>query len=328
MSLSPKRAEWEAEEFLTACEYELGCSPDTVSFYRKKLRPFLAWVSNQETIEQIDATILRQYFRHLKDRGLSDNGRHAYLRALRTWFNFLVRRKVILSSPLTEADLRIKSTWKRPTIPRADDLHRLLVQMKADVFPRGADRPNFLRLRDYALVLWYLETGARRREGLIRLDQVDLEYGRAVTEPKVKTADTRSLFFHAIRPLMRRYLEERLPYLKALGREDEPALWVGGQGEALTPDAVSHIFQRIKRRYGWPSAFHPHKLRAVAATWAAMAKDRTALEIRMGWSPNTPVARRYIELAQEQEALLQMQEALSPLRAMSRLRRGVRHNRT
>jgi len=54
---------------------------------------------------------------------------------------------------------------------------------------------------------------------------------------------------------------------------------------------------------------------------AALAKDRTALEIKMGWAPNTPVAKRYIQLAQEHEALAEMAAAVSPLRAMARLRR-------
>lgn len=314
------RAKWEVDEFLAACEYDLGCAPATVEFYRKKLRPFLSWMDSIGATEVTDSTV-RTYFRYLKDRGLSDNGRHAYLRALRTWFNFMVRRKVLSVSPLVDADLRIRPIWKKPVLPRAEDLHRLLALMKADVWPRTAARPDFLKLRDYCLVLWYLETGARRREGLIVLKQLDVEFAKAFTEPKVKKTDTRTLFFHAIRPLLRRYVEERVKYLTILSKQDEPALWVGRYGEALTPDAVSHIFDRVRRRYGWQGPFHPHKLRAVAATWAAMAGDRTALEIRMGWSPNTPVAKRYIELAQEQDALLEMQAALSPLRAMSRLRK-------
>lgn len=32
-------------------------------------------------MEALDAQAVRQFFRWLKDQGLSDNGRHAYLRA-------------------------------------------------------------------------------------------------------------------------------------------------------------------------------------------------------------------------------------------------------
>lgn len=40
-----------------------------------------------------------------------------------------------------------------------------------------------------------------------------------------------------------------------------------------------------------------------------------------GWAPNSPVAKRYINLAQEWEAVAEMQAAMSPLRTLARLRR-------
>lgn len=89
---------------------------------------------------------MRQFFRWLKHEGLRDNGRHTYLRALRTRFNFLVRRKVIPQSPLIDVDLRIRAVWRRPDLPRADRLHRLLQQMKAHVLPPGAKAPDFIQL--------------------------------------------------------------------------------------------------------------------------------------------------------------------------------------
>ncbi len=84
------RATFEFEEFLAACEYDLACSPDTVSFYRKKVSRFSTW-AQQEKAEVLDAQTVRRFFRWLKDQGLTDKCRHTYLRALRTWFNFLVR---------------------------------------------------------------------------------------------------------------------------------------------------------------------------------------------------------------------------------------------
>lgn len=93
--------------------------------------------------------------------------------------------------------------------------------MKADIFPPNGSAPSFIRLRDYALVLWYLETGVRREEGLISLEQLDLDFARAQTVQKVRRqAETRPLFFHAIRPLLRMYLEQREKHLKTAGRED------------------------------------------------------------------------------------------------------------
>ncbi|MGH2372786.1 MAG: site-specific integrase [bacterium] len=74
------RATFEFEEFLAACEYDLGCSPETVAFYRKKITRFLKW-AQQEKAEALDAHAVRQFFRWLKDQGLSDNGAHVPARA-------------------------------------------------------------------------------------------------------------------------------------------------------------------------------------------------------------------------------------------------------
>lgn len=43
--------------------------------------------------------------------------------------------------------------------------------MRSDIFPNRAKQPRFLPLRDYALVLFVAETGARRRKALSVLSQ-------------------------------------------------------------------------------------------------------------------------------------------------------------
>jgi len=77
-----------------ANEYDLGNSAATVAFYRKKIKPLLAW-AEREGKGELNAQTLREFFRYLKTKSLTDNGRHASYRAIRTWLNFLVRRKII-----------------------------------------------------------------------------------------------------------------------------------------------------------------------------------------------------------------------------------------
>lgn len=89
-----RQASLEFEEFLMANEYDLGNSAATVAFYRKKIKPLLAW-AEREGKGELNAQTLREFFHHLKTKSLTDNGRHASYRAIRTWLNFLVRRKII-----------------------------------------------------------------------------------------------------------------------------------------------------------------------------------------------------------------------------------------
>src|SRR3990172_5253646 len=42
-----RQASLEFEEFLMANEYDLGNSADTVAFYRKKIKPLLAWAERE-----------------------------------------------------------------------------------------------------------------------------------------------------------------------------------------------------------------------------------------------------------------------------------------
>ena len=53
------RTTFEFEEFLAACEYDLGCSSETVSFYRKKVTRFLVW-AQREKAETLDAQAVRK----------------------------------------------------------------------------------------------------------------------------------------------------------------------------------------------------------------------------------------------------------------------------
>jgi hypothetical protein len=71
----------------------------------------------------------------------------------------------------------------------------------------------------------------------VTVDDLDLEFARATTIQKVRReAQTRPLFYHAIRHLMRYYLEERDRFLEAIGKKDVRALWITDDGEPLTPD--------------------------------------------------------------------------------------------
>ncbi|HEY6072195.1 MAG TPA: site-specific integrase, partial [Anaerolineales bacterium] len=144
--LPVSRATLEADEFFTACEYDFKCASETIRFYRDKITRFLQW-AQQAGVETIDGAAVRRFFRHLVDTKHTENGRHAYLRALRTWFNFLVRRKVIATSPLKDADLRIQQTWTPPDVPPSDQLDRFFAQMRSDIFPSRAKQPRFLPLR-------------------------------------------------------------------------------------------------------------------------------------------------------------------------------------
>jgi integrase/recombinase XerC len=303
------------EEFMDACEYDYTLSYETVSFYRNKIERFLAWLEEQG-VQDVDAGAIRSFFRWLKDRGVNETTRHTYYRALRRFFRFLKKRKLIDSSPLEEADIEIRPPQRRPELPTREAMLDFVRALRRDIFPPGKKEPDFIRLRDCCLVLFLLETGARRREALIKVSDLRLDLGHAVTTPKVRDQEKRFLYFHSIKGLLKLYLEERAKLLASLGKEDEEALWITRTGEPVTPQIMNNIFRAIRKRYGWQGRFHPHLLRAYSATLSSLLGDRTALELRMGWKPNSIVARRYIQWGQEEEFISDIQKNLSPLKIL------------
>lgn len=107
------RVPFEAEEFFTPCEYDRGCSPDTVSFYRKKVTRFLTW-AQREKAETLDAQTVRQFFR-------SASGNHL----LGSWVSLVEQRSMRISWISSKISWRrrhacynLQSSRRRPPNPR------------------------------------------------------------------------------------------------------------------------------------------------------------------------------------------------------------------
>jgi len=90
-----------AEAFLIDCHVR-QISPETVEFYRKKLKRFVAYCDAQAvtSLEQVDVNLLRRFFLWLEENGNNPGGRHAYFRTLRALFNWLEAEYDGYTSPL------------------------------------------------------------------------------------------------------------------------------------------------------------------------------------------------------------------------------------
>jgi len=131
------RLRFEVEEFLASCEQDLGCASGTTTFYWKKLASLVAWAEAKHT-QGRDAQALCEFLRLLKATGLSETTRHG---------NY-PRDSCILEFPGTtqdrqalaaDADIRIRQRWKRPELPNAEKLHRLLTVDESGCVPARSE---------------------------------------------------------------------------------------------------------------------------------------------------------------------------------------------
>ena len=133
----------------------------TLRTYDDRIKPFVNWCKLQQvtSLADIKPATVRTYIVHLNNRKLSDYTINGVGRALRAWFNFCVREKLISESPM--ATVKVPRPGKRilPALNTAD-IKKLLDVCQTE--------------RDEAIILFLLDTGCRATE-LISLNCGDID---------------------------------------------------------------------------------------------------------------------------------------------------------
>lgn len=206
-------------------------SKGTLYFYRKKLELFTAYCDGQiiTRIEQLTPDIIRRYLLHLESTGHNPGGIHAAFRALRTFLYWFESEN--------EPD-----GWKNPirkvkaprvSIEPIEPVELDTVQALIKTCSGG----TFTAVRDKALLLFLLDTGARAFEvtaaNLADIEQVN----GSILIRQGKGRKPRTVFFGQ---KTRRALRA---YLKVRGQNDG-ALWVTDDGERLTYWGLNEIIRR------------------------------------------------------------------------------------
>jgi site-specific recombinase XerD len=220
-----------------------GLSPNTQKSYRDTIRLLFRFLAERYgtdptrvTVEQVDATLLREFLRHLKDhRKSSAATRNQRLTALRSLFRFTGR----LVPELVDHAAQIQAiTTCRAALPLIPYLEKAEVEALLAV----PDRRRLQGRRDYALLLLLYNTGARASEAAgLRIADLSLEATLAarfigkgrkqrVCPLWTRTADT-----------LRDLLGARL------GGSPETPVFLNKQGRTLTRHGVYALVKRTAR---------------------------------------------------------------------------------
>jgi site-specific recombinase XerD len=267
--------------YLVSCRVE-GKSPKTIEKYTQTLGLLTAFLNQQE----LSTYTARMFMAHLQERKLKATTILTYYQVLRAFCYWQLREGLIDVNPL--------ATIKAPRIPSevvkpltSEDIHRLLVVALRNVPSGNVRRSDFIPLRNYAMVLLFLDTGLRLSELTnIQLADIDadndciLVMGKGSKERRVRMGATTTKAVH-------RYIFART--------DDYPCLWVSEERVPLTRYGVRDTVKTLFHRAGITGVkMGPHTLRHTAAiSYLRNGGDWFTLQIMLGHA--SPVmTRRYL----------------------------------
>jgi site-specific recombinase XerD len=273
-----------------------GFSPSTIRYYKIWLSTFADFCASRliKLITHITASDLREYMLLLEEEGHNPGGRHQGYRTVKTFLYWWEREvePIGWSNPIRK--VKAPKLTIEPLIPVSLYDIKLMIET--------CDK-SFCGLRDKAIILGLLDTGARANEFVeVKLNDYN-QFSGEILIRHGKGGKYRTVFFGKItRRAIRAYINSRTDF--------SDALWVTIQGEQLTYFGLREIIRRraVKAKIKTPS-IHSFK-RAFAINMLRAGVDVFSLQKLMGHA-DLQVLRRY--LAQTTEDIAQAHKIGSPV---------------
>ena len=254
---SSKRLNIFLKEYLSILKLEKNLSDNTVASYGNDINSFLQFVESRKID---DPSIIKQnhiadFFKSLKELGLSGRSAARYYSSIKGFFNYLFLSKYITENPI----------GKISSPKLAKNLPPVLSVREIDLILSKPDTDNKLGLRDKAVLELLYACGTRVSE-LINIKISDLFFDDEVIRVFGKGSKERII------PIGRsaimwtnKYLKEsRVLLMKKT--KSENYLFLNNRGTKLSRMGVWKIVDRYVKETGLEKEIHPHTFRHSFAT--------------------------------------------------------------
>ena len=235
------------DKFLSSLEVEKNYSNHTILNYRADLEEFAAVLGNQP-LTQVDYPVLRRFLAQLRTRNLKPRTVSRKLSALRSFFKYLQRHKMITSNP---AALLVT--------PKLDKtLPHFLTEEETVRFLDAPKDGKVNTLRDMAIFETLYSTGIRVSE-LVGLDEGHVDSIGNIVRVRGKGKKERLV------PIGEKALEAIQNYLETRPQKS-PALFLNKNGSRLSDRGVRGIINKYILKAGLQGKVSPHMFRHSFAT--------------------------------------------------------------
>ncbi len=246
------------DRFAWWLEVEKNYSANTVESYRRDLREFADFIGINDP-RLIDTPLIRSFVYSLKNRNKSASVARK-LSALRTFFRFLLREKIVAANPVLAISMPRQDRYM-PSLLTVDEVFALL--------ETPGDNDTFA-VRDRAILELLYSTGIRVAE-LASLDLKQLDF--ANESVRVLGKGNKERIVPVGRPAveaLQAYLPQRAQLLAARIKRGHPpennAVFLNVRGGRLTVRSIERLVADYSLRAGIISKVTPHVLRHSFAT--------------------------------------------------------------
>ena len=244
------------DSFLDYLRYERNYSEKTVLAYGEdisQLREFAQEEIGDFNPAEVTPELIREWIVSLMDKGYASTCVNRKLSSLRSFYKFLLKKKVVLVDPLRKIT-GPKNKKPLPSFLKENEMNRLLDDTD---FGEG-----FEGCRDHLIIEMFYATGIRLSE-LIGLDDKDVDFSASLLKVTGKRNKQRLIpFGDELKEGMLEYVNVRNEQVLESGG----AFFVRKNGERLYKNLVYNLVKRNLSKVVTLKKRSPHVLRHTFAT--------------------------------------------------------------
>lgn len=264
-----------AKLFLNYMLVERGASSNTIESYKRDLRKFLNFLSencNIKEVREITPTHIEDFLHFLLSQGLSSQSRARHLSTIKGFFKYLYKMRFIDSNPAELVDFP-KLPQKLPLYLTEEEISYLL-EAPQDTTPQG--------IRDKAILYFLYATGVRVSELCkLKLNQLDLVKGVVVVTGKGEKQRVVPVSEVALEHIKRYLKEVRLKW----DVNKTEYLFITQRGRPFTRQGIWKLIKEYAMKVGVRREVSPHKLRHSFATHLLeRGAELRAVQVMLGHS--------------------------------------------